>query len=124
MAAPQCMSQDGSQAVFVGTMLETGDGFALCENCLPMWAASLLQAMTGVDPEPFIRALSEPDGEIEQAAEVPAELLAPTVPVEPDPPSPNGKRGRTSAKSPAAGTATAPNAEAEPTQTAPQADAA
>jgi hypothetical protein len=59
MAAPQCMSQDGRTAVFVGTMLETGDGFTLCDECLAAWCAALLSAMTGIDPTPFIAAISE-----------------------------------------------------------------
>jgi len=59
MAGPQCMSGDGNAAVFVGTMLETGDSVELCDVCLVAWAAALLQAMTGVDPEPFLRAISD-----------------------------------------------------------------
>jgi len=62
MAAPACMSDDGNPAVFVGTMLQTGDAVALCDECLVMWSAALLQQMTGVDPAPFIQAISEPEG--------------------------------------------------------------
>lgn len=59
MAGPACMSQDGNTAVFVGTMLETGDSVALCDECLVMWSAALLSTMTGIDPTPFIAAISE-----------------------------------------------------------------
>lgn len=60
MANPACMSGDGKEAVFVGTMLQTGDAVALCDECLVAWSAAVLQAMTGVDPAPFIQAISEP----------------------------------------------------------------
>lgn len=59
MAGPACMSNDGRMAVFVGTMLETGDSVALCDICLVGWAAALLNVMTGVDPTPFLAAVSE-----------------------------------------------------------------
>lgn len=59
MAAPQCMTGDGEPAVFVGTMLQTGDAFTLCDGCLVMWSAALLQSMTGVDAAPFISAISD-----------------------------------------------------------------
>lgn len=58
MATPMCMSGDGSPATFVGTMLATGDGFTLCDECLVSWCAAMLQATTGLDPAPFIAALS------------------------------------------------------------------
>lgn len=66
MARPMCMSEDGNQAVFVGTMLETGDGFTLCDECLAMWAIAMTSTMTGVDPTPFIAALSEPETEAQE----------------------------------------------------------
>lgn len=59
MAGPACMSGDGNQAVFVGTLLQTGDAVALCDECLVPWAAAMLHAMTGVDPAPFIAAVSD-----------------------------------------------------------------
>jgi hypothetical protein len=59
MAGPQCMTGDGQPAVFVGTMLQTGDAFTLCDACLVMWTAALLQSMTGVDPTPFLQAISD-----------------------------------------------------------------
>lgn len=59
MALPACMSDDGNPAVFVGTMLQTGDSVALCDNCLANWAVAVVSTMTGVDPAPFIAAISE-----------------------------------------------------------------
>lgn len=74
MAAPPCMSDDGNQAVFVGTMLQTGDAVALCDECLVAWSAALLNAMTGVDPTPFLQAISDgPPERPEPADEPPAE---------------------------------------------------
>lgn len=91
MAAPQCMSQDGNTAVFVGTMLQTGDAVALCDECLVPWSAALLQAMTGVDPTPFLQAVSEPEVAADEAHALDLEELHPVDPfwtdgtAEPDP---------------------------------------
>lgn len=104
MANPPCMSNDGESAVFVGTMLETGDSYALCGMCLVSWSAAMLAQMTGIDPTPFIMAVSDDVADIDLP---PADASAP-VGGEPaggaDPPSANGKSGRTPRKSPAAGT--------------------
>src|SRR5271170_7582483 len=96
MANPRCMSDDGNTAVFVGTMLETGDGVALCDNCLVAWAAALLNVMTGVDPMPFIAAISDDviDGELVDADDVPPSDME--IDTEPDPPRSNGGSGRSS----------------------------
>lgn len=115
MAAPPCMSDDGRPAVFVGTMLASGDAVALCDECLVPWTAAVLQAMTGVDPTPFLLAVS--DSEV-SAAEVAAAELA-TVAAgddgQPDPPPPKRDRGRLSAISRAAGTDADQNDDAPPT---------
>lgn len=97
MAAPPCMGEDGRQAVFVGTMLQTGDAVALCDECLVMWASALLQAMTGIDPEPFLRAVSEVSDGQEAERNTPAAEATDTVPDvshgmpsdEPPPPAPH-----------------------------------
>jgi hypothetical protein len=68
MANPPCMSGDGNPAVMVATMLNNGDGFALCDECLVGWAAGLLQVMTGVDPAPFIAAVSDDEVTDDQVA--------------------------------------------------------
>jgi hypothetical protein len=57
----QCQSEDGRQAVFVGTFLNTGDAVAVCDECLVSFCAAVLNSMTGVDPEPFLRALAKDD---------------------------------------------------------------
>jgi hypothetical protein len=96
MANPPCMSQDGNPAVFVGTMLETGDAVALCDGCLVAWAAALLNVMTGLDPTPFLVAVSDDVPEVVFPDDsVPGEDPGPTVP-EPDPPTPIKRAGRTS----------------------------
>lgn len=59
MAQLACSSDDGREAVFTGTFLKTGDVVTLCDECLAMWCAATLEVMTGVDPEPFIRAISD-----------------------------------------------------------------
>lgn len=67
------MSEDGNVAVFVGTMLQTGDAVALCDQCMVPWAAAVLQSMTGVDPTPFLLAVSEDQPSVEEVAAAEAE---------------------------------------------------
>lgn len=146
MAGPACMSGDGNPAVLVATMLATGDAFALCDECLVGWAAALLHTMTGVDPTPFLEAVSEPaehhepdpvavasaiaadEAEVKDSveAEMLAELdeIAPTLDDEPDPPPANGRRGRTSAASPAAGTENGQGADGPATPQIPESSTA
>lgn len=126
------MSGDERPAVFVGTMLETGDAVALCDICLVGWCSALLNVMTGVDPEPFLRAVSEPDdvpttAEGAPTSEPPAEQAAdsdqdaasgaasPPGDQSPEPPPQGRKRagnrsGRTSTVFPDRGTAGGPAA--------------
>lgn len=93
------MIGDGNPAVFVGTMLQTGDAVALCDDCLVPWAAALLNAMTGVDPMPFLAAVAS-DGE-DAAPSDPAPASEPSEEI-PAPPPPdtdvasNGKPQRVS----------------------------
>ncbi len=84
MAMPQCMSDDGNQAVFVGTMLQTGDAVALCDQCIVPWAAALLNVMTGVDPAPFLAAVSEPDPVAGVAEGAPSDEPPPAAPADSD----------------------------------------
>lgn len=105
MAAPPCMSDDGNPAVFVGTMLQTGDAVALCDECLVPWAAALLNAMTGVDPTPFLIAISDDAGSELTVEEVEAVEREAEILVEGDPPKPSGRSGRTSEGSRGRGTA-------------------
>lgn len=55
------MQDDGEQATFVGTLLDSGEGFTLCSRCMALWCAAMLQGMTGVDMSPVVQAISEPD---------------------------------------------------------------
>lgn len=108
MANPPCMSEDGNQAVFLGTFLAEGQTVALCDECLVPWSAALLQAMTGVDPKPFLEAISEgaPEAPAESDNEAPAETLGAAGAS--DPPHRNG------GPKPAAGTPADAATEGEP----------
>lgn len=110
MANPPCMSDDGKPASFIGTFLATGDTVALCDDCMVPWTAAILNAMTGLDPTPFLVAVSDDLEEFVPAAIDATEDTGGSDTVDPPPPSMNGKRGRTSAVSREAGTATDPNA--------------
>ena len=102
---PACMSDDGRQAVMVATMLQTGDAYALCDECIVPWAAGLLNAMTGVDPTPFLAAVSDDvsGGPVSDDELPPGHMTDEDVHELPPPPPERG--GRTSAASPAPGTA-------------------
>lgn len=110
MAPPTCNNHPEEAATFVGTFMQTGDSVALCDECLVMFSAAMLHQMTGVDPSPFLAAISD-DPEAE--AEAHPGVNDPAVPEDSgraEPPKPAGKRGRTSVASREAGTATDPNA--------------
>lgn len=98
MAGPVCMTGDGRSAVFIGTTLPAGAQISVCDECLVMWAASVLQAMTGVDPAPFIAAISEDTSE---AQEDPPPAAADDDPVDRDlgePVPASGPTGRKTGK--------------------------
>ena len=42
------MSDDGNAAVFVGTLLESGQSVTLCQVCLPQFMVTMLEGITGV----------------------------------------------------------------------------
>lgn len=94
MAAPRCMSDDGNPAVFVGTMLQTGDAVALCDECLVSWSAALLNIMTGIDPTPFLMAVSDDHDPIDLVDDNADDLAGYDVPAEPDPMKSSGNAGR------------------------------
>ena len=60
---PECMAQDGQAAVFVGTFLQNGQSVAVCDEHLVYFCADTLATMTGLDPTPFIAAISDEPGE-------------------------------------------------------------
>ena len=101
MANPACMSQDGREAVFVGTMLQTGDAFTLCDECLVGWSAALLQSMTGVDPTPFLQAISAgtPEGGDDNPGEDPEHEIGTS---DGEPSAPPGSDPSAAAATPAA----------------------
>ena len=104
------MSGDGRLAVFVGTILQTGHAFALCDECLVSWAIGLVNVMTGVDPTPFLAAISD-DAPADSSPAGPVDPGVPDDPAEMDPPpSTEGNGGRTRARSRGRGTATGPPA--------------
>jgi hypothetical protein len=111
------MSGDGNQASMVATMLQTGDGFALCDECIIPWAAGLLGVMTGVDMEPYLLAVSA-DGVTDDqvaAAEHAVDQGAPEA--SPTPAKRTVRRGLGPNGSHAAGTETAPVDGTTPTET-------
>lgn len=114
MANPPCMSNDGRPAVFLGTFLEGGETVALCDECLVAWSAALLQSMTGVDPTPFLQAISEGAVETPEGSDTPRPADVSAAPAASDPPPSNAKPGRGRSGSPAAGTDADPDAPPEP----------
>lgn len=100
MANPPCMSNDGNAAVFVGTFLENGDSVALCDACMVPWAAAVLEVTTGIDPAPFIRAISEGPEQPEPIEGDTPEAEHPAGEVPDKSPSGNGKRSRARATPP------------------------
>jgi hypothetical protein len=42
------MSEDGNNAVFVGTLLETGTSITVCPDCLLNFAMSIVESNTGL----------------------------------------------------------------------------
>ncbi len=93
---PECMADDGNKAVFVGTFLTNGESVALCDEHMVYFCASTLQEMTGVDPVPFISAISEDTttGPPEVPAEAPQEPQEDPEDITPDPTPPTPLRGR------------------------------
>jgi hypothetical protein len=112
------MSDDGKPAVFLGTMLADGTTVAVCDECLVMFCASMLETMTGVDPAPFLRAISE---DVDTADPTSADAAADEAPAdgfEEDPPPAPGRAGRIRDKSLVAGTDADPPADPLPAETA------
>ena len=84
---PNCMAEDGQAAVFVGTFLTNGESVALCDEHMVYFCASTLQDMTGVDPAPFIAAISDEEPGIppEMPPEDPDGLAGVPAVITPDP---------------------------------------
>jgi hypothetical protein len=87
MANPPCMSNDGKQAVFIGTFLANGDSVALCEDHLPAFTASVTADMFGVDGQQLMEWLQANAGPDEAGDEsTAAELAAPPAMLDPTSP--------------------------------------
>lgn len=117
MANPPCATGDGNAASFIGTYLETGDTVALCDECMVAWSAAMLNSMTGIDPTPFLQAISEgdptpPEGSDDEGA---GEHSATPAPSDPSPA--NGDGGRSPRASRGRGTVDARSDEERATST-------
>ena len=90
------MADDGLPAVFVGTFLGNGESVAVCDEHLVMFCASTLETMTGLDPTPFIAAISEeePPAEAPESPEEPPDAGEEPAPVPVDPTPPTRPSGR------------------------------
>jgi hypothetical protein len=85
------MSNDGKQAVFIGTFMETGDAVALCEDCLPAFTATVTADMFGVDGAQLLEWLKANQGdeapadvsEVAEVAAPPAMMRPPASDVDP-----------------------------------------
>jgi hypothetical protein len=70
MANLHCMEGDGEPAAALVTILADGTVYTLCSTHLVAFCAGLLSSMTGIDPAPFIEAISDDQPATE--AETPA----------------------------------------------------
>lgn len=78
MAGPACMSDDGNQAVFVGTFMQNGDAVALCPVCLPQWACAVVAQSTDTDLQQLLDWVGTHMGQApEDVAAAAAETAAP-----------------------------------------------
>src|SRR5271157_3359383 len=93
---PNCMADDGKPAVFVGTFLQNGQSVAVCDEHLVYFCADTLETMTGVDPVPFIQAISDetPEAPPDEPGEPPELAPEPPEPEPADPTPPTPLRGR------------------------------
>lgn len=82
MATPQCMSNDGNPAIFIGTFLTEGDSVALCNDCMPAFCSAVVSRMLGIDPELFSVAVAAMERDAAGEPGDPAEVAAPPAMVE------------------------------------------
>lgn len=117
MANPACATGDGNAASFIGTYLESGDTVALCDECLVAWSAAMLNSMTGIDPTPFLQAISEGDPTTPDESDAEGAGEHSAAPAPSDPIETNGDGGRTPRASRARGTVDARSDEERATST-------
>jgi hypothetical protein len=101
------MADDGEVAVFVGTFLTNGESVALCDEHMVYFCAETLHTMTGLDPFPFVAAISQPDDGTgpESPPDDPEGTAGMPAVVTPDPTPPTRTSGRLRAVSSEAPTA-------------------
>lgn len=104
---PNCMADDGLGAVFVGTFLSNGQSVAVCDEHLVYFCADTLHTMTGVDPMPFLAAISDdgPEAPPDDPEEPPQRTGVSAEPEPADPTKPTRSSGRLRAVSSAPPTA-------------------
>lgn len=49
MANIPCMNEDGNQASFIISNIDTGDVISVCASCFPLWVLTVAEAMTGIN---------------------------------------------------------------------------
>jgi hypothetical protein len=85
MAQIACQTEDGNNAIFIGTNLDTGDSVSLCQSCLIEFFAAMLEGMTGIPVGAIMAAgLSQLEDAQQQEG---GELMSDEQPKEPDVPN-------------------------------------
>jgi hypothetical protein len=87
MANVSCQSEDGNNAIFIGTLLANGESVALCQDCFVEFLAATLEGLTGAPIGAFMGEYltqleaAQPTGGGEQVSdEQPTEPEHPTDP--------------------------------------------
>jgi hypothetical protein len=111
MPMPQCQMDDGQPATFLGTVVSDGSTVQVCDEHLLMFCLATVQQMTGLDPAPFIQAISDDVAGTAEGA--PTDEPPSAGPSDVDDPHPTRTRkgGRGPKTSPVAGTANGQPAE-------------
>jgi hypothetical protein len=105
MPMPQCQMDDGQPATFLGTVVSDGSTVCVCDEHLLMFCLATVQQMTGLDPAPFLAAISDDVAGAEHGA--PTDEPPAPAPADSDRqrPTPIRAAGRGQRKSRARGTA-------------------
>lgn len=99
MAAILCDTGDEQPAVFMGTLLESGDTSKVCANCIVPYFVTMLGELTGADPDAILSVVSgDFGGEVDTLSPPGPEDLIDTD-AEPVPTPPTRRSGRTPAVS-------------------------
>ena len=81
-----CMNEDGNQASFIISNIDTGDVISVCGECFPLWVLSVAEAMTAmVAPENAPEAAETTQGASTAKKKAPPRRrAAPKTPVQDD----------------------------------------